>query len=78
MTISVQDNGIGVPEEDQPMLFSKLFRGKNAMLVDTNGTGLGLYVTKSLTDILQGKVFFTSTENKGSIFNVQFPIKGPQ
>lgn len=78
VTISVQDNGIGVPEEDQPMLFSKLFRGKNAMLVDTNGTGLGLYVTKSLTDILQGKVFFTSTENKGSIFNVQFPIKGPQ
>ena len=77
-TISVTDTGIGVPWEDQPMLFSKLFRGKNAMLVDTNGTGLGLYVTKSLTDALGGKIFFKSIENKGSSFSVQLPISGPQ
>lgn len=78
VVISVADNGIGVPEEDQPMLFSKLFRGKNAMLVDTNGTGLGLYVTKSLTDVLKGKVFFHSTENKGSTFSIRLPLNGPQ
>lgn len=73
--IHVQDNGIGVPEADQPMLFSKLFRGKNAMLVDTNGTGLGLYVTKSLTDVLGGKVRFASTENQGSTFSVHLPMR---
>ena len=74
VTIGVSDNGIGIPKEDQSMLFSKLFRGKNAMLMDTNGTGLGLYVSKSLTDVIGGKISFKSEENKGTSFDIELPI----
>ncbi len=74
--IQVTDSGIGIPLEDQPMLFSKLFRSKNAKLMDTNGTGLGLYVTKSLVNVLNGQIYCSSEENKGTTFSIHLPLAG--
>ena len=74
--ISIKDNGIGIPEEQQSQVFSKLFRADNAIKKDISGTGLGLYIVKSIMDNSGGKVWFKSKENKGSTFYVSLPLKG--
>lgn len=71
--IKVTDKGIGVPEEDQNSLFQKFFRGTNTE--DTQGTGLGLHIVKQYTDLLEGKINFTSKVNKGTTVEVWLPIQ---
>ncbi len=73
--ISVKDEGIGIPAEEQKRLFTKLFRASNAALFETKGTGLGLYIVKSILELLGGKIWFTSTLNKGSEFFISLPKK---
>lgn len=73
--IKVSDNGCGIPKAQQPMIFTKLFRADNAKIKDNEGTGLGLYIVKSITEKTNGKVWFKSKENKGSTFYVVIPIK---
>lgn len=71
----VKDTGIGIDKEDLPLLFQKFERGKGISLVHTEGTGLGLYVCKQLTEAHQGKIKFESKgKNKGSRFIVEFPV----
>ena len=52
--ISVQDTGYGIDYEDQPHLFSKFFRGTNEKILKISGTGLGLRISKSLTEMMGG------------------------
>lgn len=73
--LSVQDSGCGIPAEQQGRIFTKLFRASNANNVSTDGTGLGLYITKALIEQAGGKVWFESTEGKGSIFYAIIPSK---
>lgn len=73
--ISVEDNGIGIPEESQSSIFSKFFRANNALVEDSSGTGLGLYLVKGLVNELGGDVWFDSKKTKGSIFFVSLPYK---
>ena len=70
MTISVKDNGYGIPEAAKNRIFTKLFRADNVIEKDPSGTGLGLYLLKLLVDKLGGKVWFESTEGAGSTFHV--------
>jgi PAS domain S-box-containing protein len=67
-TITVSDNGIGIPEGEQGKIFTKLFRAGNAH--DSQGTGLGLYLVKSIMETLGGNISFVSEENKGSTFTI--------
>jgi PAS domain S-box-containing protein len=75
ISISVVDNGMGIPVEDQDRIFSKLFRARNAVRDIPDGTGLGLYIVKEAVDVLKGKITFTSLENRGTTFEVQLPVE---
>lgn len=76
--LSVKDNGYGIPKNQQANIFSKLFRADNARVMEPEGSGLGLYIVKSIVTVTGGKVWFTSEENKGTTFFVSFPRSGMQ
>lgn len=73
--ISVTDNGIGIPINDQRRIFEKFFRAQNANQTLTDGNGLGLYFVKWVAEQHGGRVWFESTQNVGSTFYLAFPIK---
>ncbi len=66
--ISIKDDGIGIPMEDQKHLFTRFFRAKNA--INIKGTGLGLHIVQQYLQLLKGHIEFTSEPGKGSIFTV--------
>ncbi|MDD5026775.1 MAG: ATP-binding protein [Candidatus Peribacteraceae bacterium] len=72
--IEVTDRGIGIPTPEQHRIFERLFRARNATTVDTDGNGLGLFISHMIVDILGGKISFKSMENKGSAFTVRLPM----
>ncbi len=76
--IKVADTGLGIPEDQKEKIFTKLFRADNARESDAEGTGLGLYIIKSILDQSGGKVWFESVENKGTTFYVAIPLSGMQ
>lgn len=71
----VQDSGIGVAEDQKPKIFTKFYRAGNAIQTDTDGSGLGLYLSKNIVEAHNGKIGFDSEENKGSSFWFTLPIK---
>ncbi len=75
-TITVTDTGCGIPKNQQDKIFTKLFRAENVREKDVDGTGLGLYIVKSIIDNASGSIKFVSEENKGSTFSVTFPLSG--
>lgn len=78
LTISVADNGMGIPAADQDRIFSKLFRAGNAVRSVPDGTGLGLYIVKQAVDVLGGTVNFSSVENMSTTFEVVLPLELPR
>lgn len=76
IAITVKDTGYGIPANQQNMIFTKLFRADNIKMRDTSGTGLGLYLVKSILDQVGGKIWFKSKEKRGSIFYITVPLKG--
>lgn len=72
---TVKDDGIGVPKEDQPKLFTKFFRAGNARKSRPDGTGLGLYMAQRVVSAQGGSIIFKSAADKGSIFGFSFPLK---
>jgi signal transduction histidine kinase len=63
-----------VTEEDQKKLFTRFFRSKKVLKSEAEGTGLGLYITKSIINLHKGDIWFTSQLNKGSTFYFSLPI----
>ncbi len=76
--ITISDQGIGIPEKDVASIFSKMFRASNVGDSHGEGSGLGLYITKSILEHVQGQVWFTSEVGKGSQFFVTLPVQGMQ
>ncbi|MFA5831416.1 MAG: ATP-binding protein [Candidatus Paceibacterota bacterium] len=76
LTVTVKDSGMGIPESQQDKIFTKLFRADNAAISGVEGTGLGLYIVKSVVEKSGGQIWFASEENKGTIFYVVFPMTG--
>lgn len=74
--IKISDTGFGIPKKQQSKIFTKLFRADNIKEGGAEGTGLGLYIVKSILDHCGGKIWFKSQENKGSIFYVTIPLSG--
>ncbi|ERT08363.1 his Kinase A domain protein [Lyngbya aestuarii BL J] len=71
----IQDTGIGISEEQQPLLFEKFQQLDSSYRRQYGGTGLGLALTKQLVELHGGAIKLTSTENVGSIFTVQIPAQ---
>lgn len=69
--LSVSDKGLGIPEEEQDMLFEKFFRATNATHIQ--GTGLGLHIVKRYVELMKGTIFFWSRKNEGTKFIISFP-----
>lgn len=74
--VDVTDEGMGIPAAEQKRVFQKFFRAKNVRQMDTDGNGLGLYITKSIVERLGGAIAFKSEEGKGTTFSVEFPLQG--
>jgi len=70
----VSDNGYGISQEDQIQLFTKFFRGTDPRIQKIPGSGLGLRISKSLTEMMGGQIWFESTEGQGSTFHFTVPI----
>ncbi len=73
--VTVEDTGVGVPPEDEKALFQKLHRGSNAVALEPNGSGLGLYITKNIIEQHGGEVGFESVQNRGSSFWFTLPLR---
>ncbi len=74
--VTVTDTGYGIPKDQQSKIFSRLFRADNARAKVPEGTGLGLYIVKSILDQCDGKIWFESEENKGTTFSFTIPLEG--
>jgi signal transduction histidine kinase len=72
--VSVADTGMGIPKDEQDKIFSKLHRAKNAQAAVPDGTGLGLYVVKTIIERVHGVITFDSKEGKGTTFLVTLPV----
>ncbi|MSU75082.1 MAG: PAS domain-containing protein [Candidatus Magasanikbacteria bacterium] len=74
--ISVKDDGIGIAKDVQPRIFEKFFRTENAIHAVTEGSGIGLYISKMIVEASNAKIWFQSEENKGTTFYVSIPLIG--
>jgi PAS domain S-box-containing protein len=73
--IQIKDTGLGIPADEQNRVFTKFFRSNNVMRRETEGTGLGLYISKNIIEAHEGRIWFDSELNKGTTFYFTIPIK---
>jgi len=73
VTFTVKDTGIGISRTDQAKIFQKFYRSEDYRIRETNGTGLGLYVSEKLAHKLGTKIVMTSRLNHGSTFSFTLP-----
>lgn len=74
VTTIVSDTGIGIPKEALPHMFNKFFRVSNTAQQANKGTGLGLYISKSIVEKLGGKIWVESEVGRGSNFLFTLPL----
>jgi signal transduction histidine kinase len=72
--IQVTDSGGGIPEEDLPRVFTRLYRADNVLIQGVGDTGVGLSIAKTLTEAQHGKIWVESQPGTGATFNVLLPI----
>ncbi|MEI9920423.1 MAG: ATP-binding protein [Bacteroidota bacterium] len=71
LLITVEDKGIGIPQDEQKNIFGRFFRARNATNIE--GTGLGLHITQKYVGLLGGNIQFDSKLDEGTIFTVNIP-----
>ncbi|WP_373532776.1 ATP-binding protein [Vampirovibrio sp.] len=76
--VVVQDQGAGIPADLLPRIFTQFYRVENPLKQEVEGTGLGLYIAKSITGAMGGQIWAESTPGKGSAFTVVFPAATPE
>jgi signal transduction histidine kinase len=75
--LSVRDQGIGIPAEEQARLFEPFYRATNASVRNYPGVGLGLHITRELVERHGGRIWVESAEGEGSTFVVELPVATP-
>ncbi|HVN26529.1 MAG TPA: PAS domain-containing sensor histidine kinase [Candidatus Paceibacterota bacterium] len=73
LVVSVKDTGIGIPPESVEKLFTKFYRADNAMKLQTEGSGLGLFITKSIIAAHGGEIWVESELNRGTTVSFALP-----
>jgi signal transduction histidine kinase len=73
VAVSVEDRGIGVPPAEVARIFDRYYRGSNAVGID--GTGVGLYLVKTVVELHGGEITVETTEPQGSRFTVRLPLE---
>ena len=73
--ITIQDTGIGIPEEEQDKIFNRFYRVDKTRDRDTGGTGLGLAIARSTVLLHNGSIRLTSRPDEGSVFTMRLPIR---
>ena len=69
----IKDNGIGIPSQEIPYIFEKMYRASNSTKISVKGTGLGLYITSQIIKAHSGKIKVKSKENHGTKFWFTLP-----
>ena len=75
--VLVHDSGIGLTKEEQGQLFTKFFRGRDPVVADSGGTGLGLVIAKAIVEKHQGTIDVESRPGDGTRFRVILPAAAP-
>ncbi len=75
--LSVQDNGVGIPQHEQKRVFERFYRGDKTRQRSSKGTGLGLAIVKNLTQAQGGRIELESRPNHGSTFKIYLPATVP-
>jgi len=78
LQVSVEDHGLGVPEEARDHLFDRFFRVYHPQVKKIGGTGLGLALVKEIARVHGGRVWFDSVLGQGSTFTIELPLAGPE
>lgn len=71
---AVKDNGIGIPEEKQPLLFRKFYQVDTSLRREVGGSGLGLAISKGIVEAHGGRIWFESKPGLGSTFYFSIPV----
>lgn len=74
VAIRVRDTGYGIPVHQQKRIFTKFFRADNVLRMHTDGTGLGLYLSYRLAQLIGARLSFASKENEGTTFTLAIPM----
>lgn len=74
LQVKIMDTGVGIPKAEIPKLFSKFFRATNVIHLQTDGSGLGLFIVKSIIIRHGGQIWVDSEEGKGTTFTVLVPL----
>lgn len=73
-TVTIADTGVGIPADESMRIFTKFFRSKKALVMETSGSGLGLYIAKNIVERHGGKINLESQENRGTIVSFTVPL----
>ncbi len=74
LEIKIKDTGVGMTAKDQQRLFEKFYRAQNKKTADIVGTGLGLWITKKIVEMMRGSIRVSSIENVGTQVTLRFPV----
>jgi signal transduction histidine kinase len=75
LKVFVDDNGIGIADSKKGYIFKPFLKDNSNITFEDSRTGLGLLISLSIIELLNGKIKFESTENKGSTFSFEIPVK---
>lgn len=74
VSFQIKDTGVGIQKSQQDRIFTKFFRGENVIRMETDGSGLGLFIAKNIVNSHGGKIWFESKKNQGATFYFTLPV----